>query len=81
MAQTVRIDLTAHAALTEIARAKHLTLTEALARAVEAYRREMMIEAMDVDYAALRADPDAWAEEQADRAAWDTTNADGLADE
>jgi hypothetical protein len=41
----------------------------------------MLIQAMDADYAALREDPAAWAEEQAERAAWETTSADGLADE
>jgi hypothetical protein len=81
MAETVRIDPASHAALTEIARAKHIPLTEALSRAVESYRREMLIQAMDADYAALREDPAAWAEEQAERAAWETTSADGLADE
>jgi len=81
MAETVRIDPASHAALAEIARAKHLPLTEALALAVESYRREMLILAMDADYAALREAPAAWAEEQAERAAWDTTSADGLADE
>ncbi len=81
MAGTVRIDPLSHSALTEIARAKHITLTEALARAVESYRREILIQAMDADYAALRADPAAWAEEQAERALLDTTSADGLSDE
>jgi hypothetical protein len=81
MAETVRIDPSSHATLAEIARAKHIPLSEALARAVESYRRELMIQAMDADYGALRDDPKAWAEEQADRAAWETTSADGLDDE
>lgn len=81
MAETVRIDPASHAALSEIARAKHIPLSEALARAVEAYRREWMIQAMDADYAALRAEPNAWAEEQSERASWETTSADGLQDE
>lgn len=81
MAATVRIDPAAHAALTEIARAKSITLTEALSQAVQSYRREMMIAAMDADYAALRADPKAWAAELEERSAWDSTNTDGLVDE
>jgi len=81
MAETVRIDPAAHAALAEIARAKHLTLTEALARAVDAYRREVFLEAMSTGYAALRADPKAWAEELAERKVWEPTSADGLEDE
>jgi Spy/CpxP family protein refolding chaperone len=81
MAETIRIDPKSHAALADIARAKHIPLSEALARAVEAYRRELLIQAMDADYAALRADSRAWAQEQTERAAWETTNADGLQDE
>lgn len=81
MAETIRIDPKSHAALADIARAKHIPLSEALARAVEAYRRELLIQAMDADYAALRADSKDWAQEQTERAAWETTNADGLQDE
>ncbi len=32
----------------------------------------------DADFAALRADPDAWAEEMHERSLWDNTLADGL---
>jgi hypothetical protein len=78
MAQTVRIDAASHASLVEIAKAKHIPLSEALARAVEAYRRDVFFEAMAAGYQALRANPKAWAEELAERARWDTTNADGL---
>ena len=81
MAETVRIDPASHAALAEIARAKHIPLTEALARVIKAYQREMRMAALDADYAALQADPKAWAEEQAERALWDRANADGLEDE
>jgi hypothetical protein len=81
MAETVRIDPTSHAALAEIARAKNIALSEALARAVAAYRREVFLEQMSAGFAALRADPKAWAQEQAERALWDDASADGLEDE
>jgi predicted transcriptional regulator len=81
MAETVRIDPSSHATLAEIARASASESGMCFARAVESYRRELMIQAMDADYGALRDDPKAWAEEQADRAAWETTSADGLDDE
>ncbi len=80
MSETVRIDPAAHAALTEIARAKHISLTAALSRAVEEYRRVIFLEALTSDFAALRADATGLADEQAERDAWDATNADGLAD-
>ncbi len=81
MAETVRIDPIAHAALAEIARAKHLTLTEALSRAIETYRRQVFLEGVADDFAALHPNTEAWAEEQAEQDVWETTNADGLADE
>lgn len=81
MAATVRVDPAAHAALAEIARTKHLSLTEALSRAVAAYRREVFLEGVASDYAALRLDPKAWAAEMVERTAWEATTADGLQDE
>lgn len=41
----------------------------------------VFLEQMSTGFAELRADPKAWAEEQAERAVWETTSADGLADE
>lgn len=81
MAETIRIDPAAHTALTEIARAKHISLVEALSQAVELYRREVFLEGVANDYAALRAHPRAWKEERAEREAWDATDQDGLEDE
>jgi len=81
MAETVRIEPAAHAALAAIAKAKRIPLTEALTRAVEIYRREVFLEAVSAGYAALRADPKAWAKELDERGAWESTDADGLGDE
>jgi hypothetical protein len=82
MAETVRIDPATHTALTEIAKAKHIPLAEALRRSVELLRREVFFEQMNAGYLALRADPDAWAEEQRDVDEWDRTAAnDGVDDE
>ena len=41
-------------------------------------QRRDVLEAMNADFAAMRGDLAAWAEEQAERAAWDPTLADGL---
>jgi hypothetical protein len=81
MAETVRIDPKTHAKLKKLARAKHLSLTEALARAVEAYRREVFLHEMQTGYAALQEDADGWSEELKERGAWEPTTADGLEDE
>jgi hypothetical protein len=58
-----------------------MTLTEALSRAVEVYRRELFLEGVASDFAALRSDAAAWSEEQAERGAWEATSGDGLDDE
>jgi hypothetical protein len=78
MAETVRIEPAAHLALVEIAREKHVSLTEALSLAVELYRREVFLEGVAADFASLQADAGAWAEEEAERRVWDASNADGL---
>jgi hypothetical protein len=44
-------------------------------------QREAFIKGVVADFAALRADPKAWAEELAERAVWDLAIADGLEDE
>jgi hypothetical protein len=81
MAETIRIDPVSHASLAQIAKAKQIPLSEALARAVEAYRRDVFFEALAAGYRALRADPKAWAEETAERELWETTSSDGLENE
>lgn len=81
MAATVRIDPATHAALARIARAEHVSLTEALSRAVETHRRKLFLEQVARDFEALRADSKAWREEMGERAAWEATVQDGLEDE
>ena len=81
MAETVRIDPVSHAALADIARAKHIPLTEALSRAVETYRRAVFLEGLTSEYEALRLDASAWDEERREREAWEVASADGLANE
>jgi len=49
-----------------------------LDQAVEEYRRAVFLDKLDADYAALRADPEAWREELEERKLWDNTIADGL---
>jgi hypothetical protein len=49
-----------------------------LEKAVEAYRRKLFLEEVNRAYAELREDPDAWANLESERAAWDSTLADGL---
>lgn len=46
--------------------------------AVEAYRRRVFLEGLNEDFAALRADRDAWQEEEEERKLWEVTLSDGL---
>lgn len=52
-----------------------------LDKAVEMYRRQRFLEESNRAFAVLRANPEAWRAEQAEREAWDTTFADDLAEE
>ncbi|HEV3436277.1 MAG TPA: hypothetical protein VG122_02895 [Gemmata sp.] len=77
-ADTIPISNTAQRTLVELAARTGQSPTAILDAAVEEYRRKIFFEAMNAGYAALRADPQAWADEQAERRTWDATNADGL---
>jgi hypothetical protein len=81
MAATVRIEPAAHEVLSRLARSQNLTITETLTRAVEAYRRMVFLEGVAADFASLRRDRAAWAEEAAERERWEGTGMDGLEDE
>ena len=52
-----------------------------LDEAVEAYRRQRFLEESNRAFEALRANPETWKTEQAEREAWDMTLADGLEQE
>src|SRR5262249_17523502 len=54
------------------------TETEILDKAVDAYYRKVFFEQLNDHYAALRANPEAWAEELAERKLCDATLMDGL---
>ena len=75
---TVKINAETYAKLKETAAETGEPMIVVLAKAVEAYRRQAFLEGVNADFAALRNDRRAWAEEQAERAAWDATMADDL---
>ena len=78
---TVKIDAETYAKLKETAAQTGRPMIEVLARAVEAYRRQEFLAALNDDFAALRGNRQAWKEELAERQAWDKTLADGLGDD
>lgn len=75
---TIHLSKAAHQALKEMAEQTGKTMSEVLEKALDDYRRKLFFEGLAADYAALRADPEAWAEELAERARWDATLMDGL---
>jgi hypothetical protein len=75
---TVRIAATVHQKLKQMAAQSGLSMSGVLEKAVETLRRQTLLEETNRAYAALRSDTKRWGEEQADRAAWEATLADGL---
>lgn len=76
MPQT-RISTWGHQTLRKLSEESGMTSEQVLDRALDLLERERMLEAVNAGYAALRADPRAWADELAEREHWDDTLADG----
>jgi len=75
----MRVNAETHAVLQELAAQHRTSMQEVLTQAVEAYRRQQLIEATNAAYAALRADESAWQDYQAEIAGLDGALMDGLA--
>ena len=75
---TVRISDQSKNTLREISEESGESMQAIVDKAIEEYRRKRFLEAVNADYAALRADPEAWAEHQKELALWDCTLMDGL---
>jgi predicted transcriptional regulator len=74
----VRITEATRGRLRSLAEREERSMQAVLEDAVEAYRRQKLLEQVNAAYADLRRDESAWADVQAERAAWDRTLADGL---
>ncbi len=70
--ETVRIRAQTHAKLRQLADQTGQSMPDVLDDAVEAYRRQRFLQGVARDFASLRSDPQAWAEELAERRQWDT---------
>jgi hypothetical protein len=75
---TVRITESTRILLRRLAAAEGRPMQLIIAAALEAYRRERFLKAVNDGYAALREDPAGWAAVAAERTAWDPTLLDGL---
>lgn len=74
----VRVSKQTHQQIIELARANGLSMQDVLGLAVEAYRRQSFLEALNADFAALRQNPQEWEEEMQERKLWEQTLADDL---
>ena len=77
MPQT-RISERAHRTLKPLAAGSGRTFEQLIDEALTLYERERLLDAINAGYAALRADTQAWASEQEERAVWDGALMDGL---
>jgi predicted transcriptional regulator len=78
MSTMVRVTDETRVALRYLAEDMNEPMQQVLAKAVEAYRRQRILEQTNVAYAALRSDRQAWQEILDERAEWDVTLTDGL---
>lgn len=77
----IRITPHSKAILRALAKQEGKPMQAVLDKAIDHYQRDKFLDEVNASYAALRKDPKAWKEEQAERALWDKTLADGLKDE
>ncbi len=74
----VQISKQTYQQLVELAKASGLFMQAVLECAVEAYRRQSFLEALNADFAALRQNPQEWEAEMQERKLWEQTLADDL---
>ncbi len=77
-APTVCISEASHRVLKELVEQTGQTMMEVLDKALDAYRRKLFFEQLNAAYAALSADPVAWAEVEEERRSMDGFLMDGL---
>ena len=78
MSTTIRVSEKTRDTVHDLARKGGIPMAEVVERAIEQYRRQCFVEAINTGYAELRADPEAWAAYQEELGAWDATLLDGL---
>jgi hypothetical protein len=76
----VPVDEPTEEALEQLSRSEGRPVIDILRSAVEDYRARALLEGASGDFARLRRDPTAWAEELEERRLWESTLGDGLTD-
>jgi hypothetical protein len=74
----MRVSPASWKSLRDISDSANESMQAILDKAVETYRRQFFLEQMNKGFAALKANPDAWRQELAERAEWDVTLKDDL---
>ncbi|MEO7908696.1 MAG: toxin-antitoxin system protein [Roseiflexaceae bacterium] len=77
---TIRVAMQTRDLLQALAQRSGVSMQSVLEDALEHYRRQQLLDAMNAAYAALHTDADAWAAVEDERRMWDHTLADGLED-
>ena len=78
--QVVRVPSETHSRLKAMASASGETIGEVLVKAVESFRREMLLNSTNEAFAKLREKESLWKDEQNERDEWEATLDDGLDD-
>ena len=78
--QVVRVPSETHSRLKAMASARGETIGEVLVKAVESFRREMLLNDTNKAFAKLRESEHLWKNEQSERDEWEATLVDGLDD-
>ena len=73
---TIRVPTETRDTLSEMARQSGLSMQSVIERAVELYKRQQMLAAINDAYAAVRNDQVAWSALEAERSEWDVTLVD-----
>lgn len=73
---TVRISTQTKKTVKKLAAQTGRKMQAVLDEAVELYRRQRFLEEANAAFANLRADAEAWSEEQQERALWDTASSE-----
>ncbi|MDX2178205.1 MAG: hypothetical protein SFV18_01350 [Bryobacteraceae bacterium] len=73
---TIRISPKSKVILRDLAKREGKPMQTVLDDAIDRYRREKLLDDANAAYAKLRANPGGWADELAERQAWDTTSRD-----
>lgn len=76
MSATIRITTETHNRLSELKQTTGMSIQAILERAVDMYRRQQMLVALNDAYAARQSDEPAWDELEAERHEWDTMRND-----